>query len=82
MFQNYSKKYNIDKSWEKLFLGEYDFDPIYVNNKARKDGKHEFPKEKDTFRFAEIPINDIKCVIVGMEPYASWYIDEKTKEIK
>ena len=32
-----------------------------------------FPTIDNMFRFAEVPINKIKCVIVGMEPYASWY---------
>lgn len=70
----------MDKSWDKLFNGDFGFNPIIANKIARENG-HEFPLEKDTFRFADIPINDIKCVIVGMEPYASWFLNEKQEVI-
>ena len=32
-----------------------------------------FPAPHNIFRFAKTPIKDIKCVFLGMEPYASWY---------
>lgn len=73
--------FNIDKSWWKLFNGEYGFNPFKANEYARNIGYHMFPKNEDTFKFAKLPIDKIKCVIVGMEPYASWYIDKTTKEL-
>lgn len=81
MYENKYKKYNIDSSWKKLFNGDFGFLPFKANEDARNLGQHEFPKDEDTFRFATTPINNIKCVIVGMEPYASWYIDKKTNDI-
>lgn len=64
----------MDCSWNKLMNGYYGFNPIEANKKAREDG-HSFPNNENTFRFTEIPIKDIKCVIIGMEPYASWFND-------
>ena len=32
-----------------------------------------FPDIYSIFLFARIPISDIKCVFLGMEPYASWF---------
>lgn len=31
-----------------------------------------FPDPLNIFRFASVPVENIKCVILGMEPYASW----------
>ena len=33
-----------------------------------------FPDIYNIFLFARIPIDDIKCVFLGMEPYASWFM--------
>lgn len=65
-----------DSTWDNLFNGSYGFNPIEANKMARQNG-HSFPLEEHTFRFAETPIDKIKCVIIGMEPYASWFIDQK-----
>ena len=64
----------MDNSWNNLMNGKFGFNPILANIKAREAG-HLFPNNSDTFRFTEIPIKDIKCVIIGMEPYASWFKD-------
>lgn len=65
----------MDKSWNDLMNGKYKFNPIEVNKLARKNG-HEFPLDKDTFRFTKYPIEHIKCVIVGIEPYSTYFTDE------
>lgn len=31
-----------------------------------------FPDANNIFRFMEVPISEIKCVLLGMEPYPSW----------
>lgn len=31
-----------------------------------------FPSISDMFRFMDVPVKDIKCVFLGMEPYPSW----------
>lgn len=64
----------MNSSWDKLLQGEYGFNPILANKLARKNG-HDFPNDVDTFKFATLPINKLKCIIIGMEPYASWYQD-------
>lgn len=43
------------------------------NNK--KDGYKYFPEKENVIRFLSLDLSKIKCVIVGMEPYASVYTD-------
>ncbi len=35
-----------------------------------------FPIPSNIIRFAKIPAENVKCVVLGMEPYASWFCDE------
>ena len=35
-----------------------------------------FPYEKNVLRFLTVPLTNLKCVILGMDPYPSTYIDK------
>ncbi len=67
---------NIDKSWEPFF----DDTIIKELDKIKKSiGNDYFPNEDNILRFASTNYDNIKCVIVGMEPYPTDYVKDGIK---
>lgn len=67
---------NIHSSWNEFIEREDivdELDKIY-----EKIGKNYFPVEENVLRFLNMDLENIKCIIVGMEPYpTSWLKDGK-----
>ena len=63
----------VDKSYKDLinaFLGNL----TEIYNKIHETEC--FPKDKNILRALRIPVDKIKCVFVGMDPYHSWYLND------
>lgn len=63
---------NIHRSWDDLVYSN-DFLTEMADIEQKLESCCYFPDEKKIMRFMEQDLNSIKCVIIGMEPYASWY---------
>ena len=71
--KNYNFDYyinHIHKDWEKFFLKNKD----NISNILQKiSDKKVYPKKKNIFRlFKYLPPNEIKCVILGQDPYINY----------
>ena len=44
-----------------------------IFNEIDKDDKDYFPKKENIFRFMQNDLTQIKCIIIGMDPYPSCY---------
>ncbi len=64
---------NINNSWNEFFNEEIknELEKIYNNINPSF-----FPNEENVLRFAKTNFNNLKCVIVGMEPYPSSFIKD------
>ena len=62
---------NIDESWKNFFK----YDVIELLEKIESQiGMNYYPAKENVLRFARTNLDDVKCVIVGMEPYASSFL--------
>lgn len=62
----------IDKSWEEIFKNYSEYDElIKLNNDIEKqrETKIIFPKKNEVYRVFSLPIDKIKVVILGQDPY-------------
>lgn len=62
----------IDKSWEEIFKNYSEYDElIKLNNDIEKqrETKIIFPKKNEVYKVFSLPINKIKVVILGQDPY-------------
>lgn len=62
----------IDKSWEEIFKNYSRYDElIKLNNDIEKqrETKIIFPKKNEVYKVFSLPINKIKVVILGQDPY-------------
>lgn len=60
-----------------FFEHEDELEKVLTNIGFNQHGGICFPENIATmFRFAKVPVDKIQCVIVGMEPYASWTTGE------
>lgn len=62
----------IDKSWEKIFKNYSEYDElIKLNNDIEKqrETKIIFPKKNEVYKVFSLPIDKIKVVILGQDPY-------------
>lgn len=65
----------IDKSWTKFAKAKsVQTELKVINNKLA--GEIYSPADKDIFRFMNIDLNNVKYIIVGMDPYPDLYKDE------
>ncbi len=62
---------NIDESWEKFFTEDIKKE---LDDIEEKIGDKFYPSKENVLRFAKTDFNNIKCVIVGMDPYPSDFI--------
>lgn len=62
----------IDKSWEEIFKNYSEYDElIQLNNDIEKqrETKIIFPPKNEVYKVFSLPINKIKVVILGQDPY-------------
>ncbi len=62
----------IDKSWEEIFKNYSEYDElIKLNNDIEKQRKTKiiFPKKNEVYKVFSLPIDKIKVVILGQDPY-------------
>lgn len=62
----------IDKSWEEIFKNYSEYDElIKLNNNIEKqrETKIIFPKKNEVYKVFSLPIDKIKVVILGQDPY-------------
>lgn len=62
----------IDKSWEEIFKNYSEYDElIKLNNDIEKqrETKIIFPKKNEVYKVFSLPIDKIKVVILGQDPY-------------
>lgn len=63
---------NHHKSWND-FLSN---DIIYLLSKIEKEiGNNHFPLKEEILRFLKVDLTNIKCIIIGMEPYPTDYTE-------
>lgn len=60
-------------SWNNFFTEDIQAEYQKIKETIKKDGF--FPAEENILRFMETDLNNIKVVIVGMEPYPSYYME-------
>lgn len=58
-----------DKTWFSL-LNNSEFLTI-LDDTMKKVGDNYYPDQINLFRFMQNPLDNVKCVIVGMDPYPS-----------
>ena len=64
-----------DKSWNDFMNEEH---ISMLNDIEKKIGSNYFPEDKNVLRFLNFNLDNVKCVIVGMEPYpTSYFVDGK-----
>lgn len=56
----------IHSSWDAFFEQEQDFIENVMDTIKNDDYT---PEECNIFKFAELPVNEIKCAIIGQDPY-------------
>lgn len=61
-------------SWNNFFTEEIKEEYEKIKAQIQQDGF--FPAEENILRFMETDLNNIKVVIVGMEPYPSYYMED------
>lgn len=69
---------NIHPSWDNFFTDEIKEELINIENTINKTGY--FPNKENILRFMQNDLNNVKVIIVGMEPYPSYY-EENGKKI-
>ena len=74
----------VDDSWKELLSDDF-IEKLNVIEKTldrmplHDCGYAYFPKKDKIMRFLSLDLQNIKCIILGMEPYPSWYINEDGK---
>ena len=68
----------IHPTWKDLLTDEFllllnDIETYLDLLPCKSCGYAYFPKKQNVMRFLSMDINEIKCVILGMEPYPSYY---------
>lgn len=71
----------VHQSWNPLLTEDFLEKLENIESKLESLSVHSsgyayFPKKENVMRFMSQDVTDIKCVILGMEPYPSWYVDE------
>lgn len=75
---------NIHPSWGPLLTSRFITELNLIENKLNHLPIHEgsqhryFPKPENVMRFLEIDLNTIRYLILGMDPYPSWYEKDGT----
>ena len=69
---NLLKNIKMDKSYSSFFNDESNLKNL-KNIENILDKKDFFPNEENVLRFLTIPLPSLKCVILGMDPYPSYY---------
>lgn len=70
---------NIHPSWEPLLTNRFINELNLIENELNslpidKISQHRFfPRTENVMRFLEIDLNNINYIILGMDPYPSWY---------
>ena len=62
----------MDKSWKKIFDSypkKNELKNLIVDINNKRQNTTIFPKEEQVFRVFELPLNEIKVVILGQDPY-------------
>lgn len=65
----------IHPSWNVFLTDEIRNEISKIETEINKTGY--FPEKKNILRFMENDLNNVKVIIVGMEPYPSYYEDNK-----
>lgn len=61
---------NIHQSWQDFFFNEDVFN--ILSNIEKQIGNNYYPTQDKVLRFAQNDSNNVKHIIVGMDPYPSW----------
>ncbi len=61
-------------SWNKFFTEQISEEYKKILKTIERDGF--FPSKENILRFMESDLNNVKVVIVGMEPYPSYYMED------
>lgn len=61
-------------SWNNFFTKEIEEEYNNIKNTIEKDGY--FPTKENILRFMNCDLNNVKVIIVGMEPYPSYYMED------
>lgn len=61
-------------SWNSFFTEEISKEYEKIKEQIKKEDF--FPNEENILRFMETDLNNVKVVIVGMEPYPSYYMED------
>lgn len=72
---------NIHPSWDELLTDDFKSKLDIIENAIEAEPVHNtgykyFPEKQNIMRFLSQDLNSLKYIIVGMEPYPSWYTDE------
>lgn len=72
---------DIHDSWKELLTEDFlkqlgDIEASLDALPKHSSGYAYFPAKEKVMRFLSQDLTNIKCVILGMEPYPSWYVDE------
>lgn len=65
MFVNYD---NMNDSWKNFFMDEKIIEEI-KNIESKVEKNVYYPEKKNVFRFTSLDLNNIKYVLMGMDPY-------------
>lgn len=69
----------INKSWKKFALKKDVQKEVKKINK-KLQGVNYTPSDKKVFRFMNVDLNNVRYIIVGMDPYPGTYIDKHNKK--
>lgn len=72
---------NVHNSWCELLTSDFmkrleDIELSLDSMPKHSSGYAYFPAKENVMRFLSQDVTKIKCIILGMEPYPSWYVDE------
>lgn len=68
----------MNNCWDNFFTKEIEDEIVKIFNEI---GNEYFPDKKSIFRFTNLDLNKVKYIILGMDPYPSFYIDENNNEV-
>ena len=69
---------NWHPSWDVFMTDETIEQLKQIECKIGESVKDYFPKDENVLRFLHTDLNNIKCIIVGMEPYPSFKEKEQS----
>lgn len=68
----------MNNCWDNFFTKEIEEEIVKIFNEI---GNDYFPDKKLVFRFTNLDLSNVKYIILGMDPYPSFYIDENNNKV-